>query len=181
MMQFNSRYSNHSKSMADTRYEDSIIEQARRDKAYSSKAPRNLHISLSKVMHDWQLSARKLTKELIAKLIKMNKAKARMTQGYVAQMQKLDGVFTRIKKEEASDQVEEIIQTIDRIEEKTKELTIKKNELEDQVERMALEMQQDQSFLITGLASLSTHAEDEKSKLVSQKLRHRHISNTLTL
>ncbi len=180
-MQFNSKFSNHSKSMADTRYEDSIIEQAKRDKAYSSKAPRNLHISLSKVMHDWQLSSRKLTKELIAKLVKMNKAKASMTQGYVSQMQKLDAVFTKIKKEEASDQVEEIIQTIDRVEEKTKELTIKKNELQDQVERVSIDMQQDQHYLMAGLARISSYREDEKSKLVSDKLRHRHIANNLTL
>jgi hypothetical protein len=167
--------------MADTRFEDSIIEQAKRDKAYSSKAPRNLHISLSKVMHEWQLSSRKLSKELIAKLVKMNKAKASMTHGYVSQMQKLDGVFTRIKKGEASDQVEEIIQTIDRIEEKTKELTIKKNEIEDQIDRMTIDMQNDQSYLIAGLSRISRCTEDERSKEISDRLRDRHISRNLTL
>lgn len=181
-MKFNMKSSQHSRSLADARTEDSsLLERANKERVQLARVPRSLNIAMNKSPSEWQLSSRKLTKELISKVIKSNEAKSYMIQRYIKQMQKLDDSFSLIKNKESSDQVEEIIEVVSRIEEKSKEMVVKNTEVLDTIERVENAMREDQDFIISGLESLSINSEDVKSNKIAARLRAKHLDRNLTM
>ncbi len=158
-----------------------MIDDSKRERVVNLHKPRNIDISLEKHLENWQLSSRKLMGDRIARVTKKSKVKNDMVLQYIESMQTFDTLFHAIKHKESIDSVEEIISTIDRMEERLKDLIMRKTDLETETQRVQRDIDKDKEFIVDALGTSSKYNEDEQYREAEERIKRTHLDKILTL
>ena len=103
----------------------------------------------------YQLSSRDLMNSRIQSLVNKHCKKYELILNYIKRMQDFDAIFTKIKLAECNNNIDEVISTMDRMEDKSNELFIRKTNLDTEIHEVQKRIDQSQGFILNRLESNS--------------------------
>lgn len=149
-------YDRHSRSQGEI-----ILHEAARSKVQTAKNPRQFQPQLQRVLEPWQLDTRRLLKERIKRHTQISKTKATMIDKYLRSMESFDRLFDSIKTKESTDNIEEIVATIDRYDQQFKEMVVKQAFLDNLIDEKEAQVSKNSRYIMSVLENNSIGVEQK--------------------